>query len=112
MMMMTVMIQPMLILILVKRINVLNSLSLNVMNRLLVELIIFILKTKKKESNELFQSRCWSEIMKQLVSLLLIKRKIDYLMQNIFQILFEYLYLNILFLHSFFFQIIFIFLFF
>merc|ERR1712176_1695632 len=76
------------------------------------ELIIFILKTKKKESNELFQSRCWSEIMKQLVSLLLIKRKIDYLMQNIFQILFEYLYLNILFLHSFFFQIIFIFLFF
>merc|ERR1712154_515473 len=78
----------------------------------LVELIIFILKTKKKESNELFQLKSWSEIMKQLVSLLLIKRKIDYLMQNIFQILFEYLYLNILFLHSFFFQIIFIFLFF
>merc|ERR1711933_446494 len=78
----------------------------------LVELIIFILKTKKKESNELFQLKCWREIMKRLVSLLLIKRKIDYLMQNIFQILFEYLYLNILFLHSFFFQIIFIFLFF
>merc|ERR1712024_294690 len=66
-----------------------------------------ILKTKKKESNELFQLRCWSEIMKQLVSLLLIKRKIDYLMQNIFQILFEYLFLTL-----FFFQIIFIFLFF
>merc|ERR1712154_169596 len=66
---------------------------------------IFILKTKKKVLRELCLLRCWSEIMKQLVSLLLIKRKIDYLMQNIFQILFEYLYLNILFFHSFFFKL-------